>query len=342
MRFLIKIFLLLVLVSCSSRDIKISKFAKINDLKQYENNYLSYEKRSIKKSKFFSFIFKNIFNPPQKKKFESVEVDKKIYNNNLSLLTWAGHSTFLVQFKNMNILIDPHFSLRASPFSYIGPKRYMPSVFNKNNLPRVDVVAISHNHYDHLDIKTLKIINKKFPEAIFLVPLGDKKLLLENNIQNVKEFDWWENHKIKGMRFIFTPVQHWSKRTLSDRNKSLWGGWWIESNDFKFLHLGDTEYTKDFIDIKKKLGKPDVVAIPIGAYKPREIMKYSHLNPIEALKTFLDLEAKKAVAMHWGTFMLSQEAADEPVNEIKSNLGDYGIEESDFLILKHGETIHLN
>ena len=129
---------------------------------------------------------------------------------------------------------------------------------------------------------------------------------------------------------------------MSDKNKSLWGGWWIESNDFKFLHLGDTGYTEDFLDIKKKLGKADMVAIPIGAYKPRDIMRYSHLNPNEAVKTFLDLEAKRAVAMHWGTFLLSQEAVDEPVNELKSNLKNYGIDKTKFLILKHGETIRLN
>ena len=116
----------------------------------------------------------------------------------------------------------------------------------------------------------------------------------------------------------------------------------FESNNFKFLHLGDTGYTRDFIDIKKKIGKPDLVAIPIGAYKPRDIMKYSHLNPDEALKTFVDLEAKKAVAMHWGTFILGQEGVDEPINAIKSNLKNQDIEESNFLILKHGETIHLN
>ena len=105
----------------------------------------------------------------------------------------------------------------------------MPSVFNKNNLPKIDVVLISHNHYDHLDIKSLKIIYEKFPDVIFLVPLGDKRLLIRNGIQNVKELDWWENYQLKGIKFIFTPVQHWSKRTLSDRNKSLWGGCRIES-----------------------------------------------------------------------------------------------------------------
>ncbi len=143
------------------------------------------------------------------------------------------------------------------------------------------------------------------------------------------------------MKFIFTPVQHWSKRTLSDRNKSLWGGWWIESNDFKFLHLGDTGYTKDFLDIKNTLGKADLVAIPIGAYKPRDIMKFSHLNPEEAVKTFIDLEARKAIAMHWGTFILSQESVDAPKKDLKMNLEKFGIELEDFFVLKHGETINL-
>ena len=271
-----------------------------------------------------------------------MNVSNEIYKKNESLLTWGGHSTFLFQKKNINVLIDPHFTLRASPFSYIGPKRYMPSVFNKNNLPRIDVVAISHNHYDHLDIKSLQIIYKKYPDAIFLVPLGDKKLLTKNGIKNVKDFDWWEGFQFKGIKFIFTPVQHWSKRTLSDKNKSLWGGWWIESNNFKFLHLGDTGYTKDFLDIKNKLGSPDLVAIPIGAYKPRTIMKFNHLNPEEAVKTFIDLRAKKAVAMHWGTFILSQEKVDAPIKKLEINLKKHGIDFEDFFVLKHGETVNLN
>ena len=180
---------------------------------------------SKKKDQFqhiiFKFFFKNIFYPPKKKKFEFTNLSKQIYERKKSLLTWGGHSTFLFQNQSVNVFIDPHFTLRASPFSFVGPKRYMPSVFNKNNLPKIDVVLISHNHYDHLDIKSLKIIYEKFPDVIFLVPLGDKRLLIRNGIQNVKELDWWENYQLKGIKFIFTPVQHWSKRTLSDRNKSL-------------------------------------------------------------------------------------------------------------------------
>ena len=124
------------------------------------------KKKSTKLTKFFSFFFKNIFDPPDKKSFEIMDINKQIYKKEKSLLTWAGHSTFLFQKENVNILIDPHFSLRASPFASIGPKRYIPSIFNEVNLPRIDIVAISHNHYDHLDIRTLKIIYKK-PERIF-------------------------------------------------------------------------------------------------------------------------------------------------------------------------------
>tara|TARA_B100001057_G_scaffold448342_1_gene488596 strand:- start:523 stop:1566 length:1044 start_codon:yes stop_codon:yes gene_type:complete len=342
MKLILKIIIPTLLLSCASRDIKVSKFAKIDERDEYENNYISNKKKSIDKSAFFHFFFDNIFHPPKTKKFVSVGINKKIYEENFSLLTWSGHSTFLFQKKNINIIIDPQFSERASPFSFIGPKRYMPSILNSENLPRIDFVAVSHNHYDHLDIPSLRKLHKKFPDAYYLVPLGDKKLLEKNGIKNVIEFDWWQSLKIDDVEFTFTPVQHWSKRTMSDRNKSLWGGWWINIDDYKFLHLGDTGYTKDFIDIKNKLGKPDLVAIPIGAYKPRNIMKLSHLNPEEAVKTFIDLEADKAVSMHWGTFILSQENVDDPVINLKKEMLRFKIKEKDFLILKHGETISLD
>ena len=342
MKIFLKILIPLMLISCTSKSIRISEFAKINQQNEYMNNYITYSEKSRDKKKFLNFFFNSIFNPPKKLKFPLEKINKNIYKNDVSLLTWGGHSTFLIQKNNINILIDPHFSLRASPFSFIGPKRYMPSVFKRDNLPRIDVVAISHNHYDHLDIKSLKTIYEKFPETIFLVPLGDKELLINNGITKVKEFDWWEDYKINNLKFIFTPVKHWSKRTLFDKNKSLWGGWWIENDNFKFLHLGDTGYSKDFIDIKNKLGKPDLAAIPIGAYRPQNIMKSNHLNPEEAIKTFIDLEAKLAVAMHWGTFVLSQEPVNEPKETIISKLRDFGISKDKFIILKHGETLPLN
>ena len=238
-------------------------------------------------------------------------------------------------------MVDPHFTSRASPFKFLGPKRFIQSVLNEQNIPEIDIVAISHNHYDHLDLKTIKVLNKKFPNILFLVPLGLKKWFLKRKITNVKEFDWWEGFQFKETKINFVPVQHWSKRTLFDRNKSLWGGWWFEYKQKKFLHLGDTGYTKDFLDIKKKLGSPDIVAIPIGSYEPRNMMKNSHLNPKEAVQTFTDLDAKMAVAMHWGTFILSHEPVDEPVRKLKESLKKNKISNQEFRILKHGETIFL-
>ena len=151
--------------------------------------------------------------------------------NKVKSVTWIGHATFLYQNQELNILTDPHLSLRASPFSFAGPKRYTKPGMTFEELPKIDVVTISHNHYDHLDVKTVKRIAKDNPDAIFLVPLGLKKWFLNRSIKNVVELDWWENYDVKGTLITFTPVQHWSSRTLFDRNKSLWGGWHFK-NEF--------------------------------------------------------------------------------------------------------------
>jgi len=332
-----KISLFLFLASCSQDNFRLSKVAKINEENRYVNNYI--DDYSVDRGKFFKFFWNNFFNKPEKKEFQSVLLSKEIYDNKSHTLTWGGHSTILYQNTDLNILVDPVFSKRVSPIFLLGPKRYTPSPFNISNLPRVDIVAISHNHYDHLDLKTIKDLEEKFPDLLFLVPLGLKGWFLENGIENVKEFDWWETIIVKKTRIEFVPVQHWSKRTLFDKNKSLWGGWWFDYDHKSFLHLGDTGYSKDFIDIKNKLGPPDVVAIPIGAFEPRYIMKNSHLNPEEAVQTYKDLDAKTAVAIHWGTFILSQEKVDEPIKRLKRSLIKNLIEEERFRILKHGESI---
>ncbi len=325
---------------CSISHDRLSSVAKLNENNQYVNNYI--DEYKVSKKIIFNFFWKNIFNPSEKKNFKVVSPSKKIFQQKKKhLLTWSGHSTFLYQNTDINILVDPHFTSRASPFKFLGPKRFIQSVLNEQNIPEIDIVAISHNHYDHLDLKTIKVLNKKFPNILFLVPLGLKKWFLKRKITNVKEFDWWEGFQFKETKINFVPVQHWSKRTLFDRNKSLWGGWWFEYKQKKFLHLGDTGYTKDFLDIKKKLGSPDIVAIPIGSYEPRNMMKNSHLNPKEAVQTFTDLDAKMAVAMHWGTFILSHEPVDEPVRKLKESLKKNKISNQEFRILKHGETIFL-
>ena len=225
---------------------------------------------------------------------------------------WIGHSTFLIKKNGVTILTDPIFSNRASPLRNIGPKRLIPPAIPLDELPSIDIVTVSHNHYDHLDIRSLKKLSKNNPKAIFLVPAGDEKLLKRKKIKNVYDFDWWKSIEHKGFEITFTPVQHWSKRSLFDRNKSLWGGWFFKHKDYSFYHAGDTGYSKDFIDTKIKLGSPKYAFIPIGAYDPEWFMAESHVNPEDAVQIMLDLEAEKSFGMHWATFVLTDEDTIEP------------------------------
>ena len=230
---------------------------------------------------------------------------------------WIGHSTFLIKKNGVTILTDPIFSKRASPFKNIGPKRLIPPAIPLDIIPRIDVVTVSHNHYDHLDINSLKKIAKKHPNAIFLVPAGDEKLLVRKKINNVYSFGWWQSFDFSGFKFTFTPVQHWSKRSLFDRNKSLWGGWFIEHKDYSFYHAGDTGYSNDFIETKLKLGSPKYAFIPIGAYDPEWFMGESHVNPEDAVKIMEDLGNPTSFAMHWGTFVLTSEDTIEPIERLE-------------------------
>ena len=225
---------------------------------------------------------------------------------------WIGHSTFLIKKNGVTILTDPIFSDRASPLRNIGPKRLIPPAIPLDELPSIDIVTVSHNHYDHLDIRSLQKLSKNNPKAIFLVPAGDEKLLKRKKIKNVYDFEWWKSIEHKGFEITFTPVQHWSKRSLFDRNKSLWGGWFFKHKDYSFYHAGDTGYSKDFIDTKVKLGSPKYAFIPIGAYDPEWFMAESHVNPEDAVQIMLDLEAEKSFGMHWATFILTDEDTIEP------------------------------
>jgi N-acyl-phosphatidylethanolamine-hydrolysing phospholipase D len=252
---------------------------------------------------------------------------------------WIGHSTFLIKKNGVTILTDPIFSKRASPFRNIGPKRLIPPAIPLNKIPKIDVVTVSHNHYDHLDIRSLKKISKNHPNAVFLVPAGDEKLLQRKRIKNVYNFNWWESIEHKEFVFTFTPVQHWSKRSLFDRNKSLWGGWYIKNKDYSIYHAGDTGYSKDFIDTRLKLGAPKYAFIPIGAYDPEWFMAESHVNPEDAVKIMLDLEAEKAFGMHWATFTLTDEDTIEPKERLKKAVDENG--SIDFKSVSPGDVIYL-
>jgi len=261
-------------------------------------------------------------------------------SNDDNYAIWIGHSTFLIKKEGLTILTDPIFSDRASPFGFIGPKRLIPPAISISQLPKIDVITISHNHYDHLDISSLRKLSKLYPETLFFIPAGDKRLLEKNNIKNVHEFKWWNSFKLKDFEFTFTPVKHWSKRGLFDRNKSLWGGWFIQHDDYSIYHAGDTGYSNDFIETKLRLGAPKYAFIPIGAYDPEWFMSDSHVNPEEAVQIMIDLEAEKGFGMHWATFTLTDEDTIEPKVRLENATTKLG--NLDFVSLVPGDVINLD
>ena len=259
--------------------------------------------------------------------------------NDTNYFIWIGHSTFLIKKDNFVILTDPIFSNRASPFKRFGPKRLIPPSIALKELPPIDVITVSHNHYDHLDIRSLKKLFLLNPNVTFLIPKGDKDIFEKRNINNVIEFSWWETLDFDSFKFTFTPVQHWSARGLFDRNDSLWGGWFIKGDDYSIYHAGDTGYSKDFIETKKRLGSPKYAFIPIGAYDPEWFMAASHVNPEDAIRIMHDLDAEQSFGMHWGTFTLTAEDTLEPPIRLKDELKQYPLK--NFKTLIPGEIIRI-
>ena len=265
---------------------------------------------------------------------------KGIKLNQKNFGVWVGHSTFYLNNGDLDILTDPIFSERASPIKFAGPKRLINTPLQISDINNIDIVIISHNHYDHLDIPSLKSIQKKFPNVVFLVPIGDKDLLRKYNLNNIYEFNWWESFTYKDTKFTFTPTQHWSARGIFDRNKSLWGGWFIETESLKLFHAGDTGYSNDFKVIKEKLGIPDFAFIPIGAYDPEWFMGESHVNPEDAVRIMEDLGRPDSFGMHWGTFTLTSEDTLEPIERLKIITDKKNID--NFISLLPGDVFKLN
>lgn len=227
-------------------------------------------------------------------------------------VTWVGHATLLVQMDHVTFLTDPIWSDTPSPVSFAGPTRFVPPGIAIADLPPIDFVVVSHNHYDHLDIPTLAALAELDPETRFFVPLDNGALLRDNGIANVQELDWGASIEHEGVRVHCLPAQHWSKRSLGDDREALWSSWAVVGPERRFFFAGDTGYFDGFQRISSALGPFDLAAVPIGAYEPSEMMKASHMNPEEAVQAAVDLGAKRAVAMHYGTFDLSDEPLDEP------------------------------
>jgi L-ascorbate metabolism protein UlaG (beta-lactamase superfamily) len=259
-------------------------------------------------------------------------------NRKEATLTWLGHATLLLQVGGVNILTDPHFSDRASPFSFVGPRRGTPPGIPLDELPNIDIVLISHNHYDHLDEDSITRLLRRRADTHFCAPLGIRQWLARVGAQHITELDWGDSVRLNNMQLTAAPCQHWSSRAPWDRNRTLWASWVVEKPGFRFLFIGDTGYSQDFSDLGTHYGGFDVVAIPIGAYEPRWFMKQAHINPDEAVKIFQDLRANTAVATHWGTFQLTDEPMDEPPQKLHAALKAAGIDKNIFAVFQHGET----
>ena len=264
-------------------------------------------------------------------------------------VTWIGHASTLAQLGGLNVLTDPVFAERVSPLSFTGPKRHVPPALAPDQLPHIDLVLISHNHYDHLDEASVRALASQPGGApLFIVPLGNKAWMAERRITNVVELDWWQSHSIAApggpVEVVLTPAQHWSGRGLNDRMATLWGSYSVFAPDCHLFFSGDTGYSKDFLDIHERFaplqrdGGFDVALIAIGAYEPRWFMASQHVNPAEAVQIHLDLAAKQSIGVHWGTFALTDESLDEPPRLLADARRTKGLPDAAFITLAIGET----
>ncbi|APW42297.1 MBL fold metallo-hydrolase [Rhodoferax saidenbachensis] len=259
------------------------------------------------------------------------------------VVTWLGHVSVLLQVAGLNILTDPTLADFAGPGGRVGAKRRVPAPLKPQDLPPIDAVLISHNHYDHLCDATITQLLASGQRPHFYVPQGLKPWFVHRGIAEVTEMGWWDQAQQGPLRLHFTPAQHWSRRTPFDTNASLWGGYMVEwergtPEPWRFLFPGDTGYSADFKAIRQRIGAVDFLALPIGAYLPRDFMKPMHVNPADAVQMMLDLDAQQCMGVHWGTFMLTQESFDQPPRDLAVALQERGLPQEKVWLMRHGET----
>lgn len=330
----------------------------------YQNNYLEFQPRSVLDLlKWKLEASRDDLPKPPRTPTPTVAADTAFIHANARAgvmamqpaVTWIGHATVLAQFGGLNVLTDPVFSERASPLSFMGPTRHAAPGLTLAQLPRIDLVLISHNHYDHLDDTSVRALaNQAGGPPLFVVPLGLKAWLAEREIANAVELDWWQSHQIATaagpVDVVLTPVQHWSGRGLTDRMETLWGGFAVFAPDLHAFFTGDTGYSKDFKDIGERFasrqtpekgGGFDIAMVAIGAYEPRWFMASQHINPAEAVQIHLDINAKRSVGVHWGTFDLTDESLDQPPIDLAQARRAKGVAEADFFVMAIGATRRL-
>ena len=283
----------------------------------------------------------------EKKKLDMTVPDEHVIKKNLVLeklnsiqnndyIGWIGHATFLIKLGNTTIITDPVFSKNAGPLIF-GPKRYTEPALNLNELPNIDLFLLTHNHYDHQDMSTIRKFPYKDTKVFTALKLG--KYFTKHHFKNVQELDWYQEVKFNDLKITFLPAVHWSKRSLTDTNKTLWGSFLIEYAGKKIFFACDTGYGNIYKKIGKEYGPIDLTMINIGAYDFRPMFEKSiyHTSPEEALQAAQDLKSKKVLGTHWGTFVLSLEPIMEPPKRFKDNAEKFGFKREDALIFKIGE-----
>lgn len=259
--------------------------------------------------------------------------------------TWVGHSTVVIQIGGLNVLTDPIWSERCSPVQWAGPRRLTPPAVPFDALPPIDIVLLSHAHYDHLDAPTVRALTARHPRAVWLAPLGLAALLRRLGAAAVHELDWWDEVTVGDAAAACVPARHFSARTPRDVRRSLWCGWTLRVGPRAVYFAGDTGFHPEFGSIGARFGPFDLSLLPIGAYAPRWFMRPVHMDPAEAVQAFRDVRGSgrdgprtMAMGIHWGTFQLADEPWDEPPALMASAWTAAGLERRDLWIPKHGET----
>jgi L-ascorbate metabolism protein UlaG (beta-lactamase superfamily) len=256
-------------------------------------------------------------------------------------ITHVNHATVLIQIDGVNVLTDPIWSERASPVSFVGPKRLRSPGVAFESLPPIDVVLISHNHHDHCSAETLQRLAER-DNPVFVGGLGTQALLSGFGIPRAVDLDWWQEKWFEGVRVGFAPAKHWSARSIDDRNHTLWGSFFLRGTSNRgrsqsVYFAGDTGYGAHFAEIAKHYGAPTVALLPIGAYKPEWFMHAHHMSPTDAVRAHQDLNSKQSYGIHWGTFDLSDEGEYEPVGTLGLALDAAGIARANFEALENAD-----
>jgi N-acyl-phosphatidylethanolamine-hydrolysing phospholipase D len=306
--------------------------------KGFRNNY-AHERHGA--GDFLKFLAE-FRDAPAPQQFPMATNDPAYLQSNRSerTITWIGHDSFLIQVNGLNLLTDPHFTERASPVGWAGPARMMPPGLALAQLPHIDAVLISHNHYDHLDERSVLALQQRQADKPprYYVPLGVKAWFTAREINNVVELDWWQSADFGGTTFHALPVQHFSGRGPFDRNATLWCGWAVQWPDYSLFFAGDSGYSKDFRDIGERFGGFDLSLIPIGAYDPRWFMRAMHVDPEEAVQIHRDVKSRRSIGMHWGSFVLTTEDPSEPPRRLEQAVRSAGLAQEEFSVMQHGET----